>query len=97
MPNTPLPDHDVTAQGWEKVAAALEPARDAWLTVSPESAGPVTELLRHARWNASVFQHLSRGTSRSDAWRAADAEHGRAANGYINYERSEDSYDDPFP
>lgn len=80
------PPDAVTAADWEKVASALESAHKAWISVSPDSAGPVTELLRDARWNACVFRQLSRGVPRPDAWRAADAEHGRSRAGFINYE-----------
>ncbi|MCA4727144.1 hypothetical protein [Mycolicibacterium fortuitum] len=81
-----LPSANVVAAQWAAVATALKPAYDGWLAVSPESIGPVEELLRHARWNALVFDQLARGVSRPDAWRAADAEIGRAEGGFINYE-----------
>lgn len=86
-----LPDDDVIAEGWEKAAVALEPARDAWLAISPDSAGPLTEMLHCARWNATVWRQRSRGVERADAWRAADAEHGRPDYRHINYEVLEES------
>lgn len=85
-----MPSADVVAAEWANVASALEPARDAWLAVSPESVGPVEELLRHARWNAFVFDQISRGVARTDAWRAADAEFGRRTEGFITYEPEPD-------
>ncbi len=88
-----LPPDDVIAERWEKVASALEPVRDAWLAVSPDSAGPVTELLRSARWNACAFHELSRGVPRLDAWHTTDAEHGRGQAGYVNYEPPDDTDD----
>ncbi|WP_301122579.1 hypothetical protein [Mycolicibacterium fortuitum] len=89
-----VPSADVVAAEWAAVAAALEPACAAWLAVSPESVGPVEELRRHARWNAFVFDQLARGVSRTDAWRAADAEFGRGDGGYINYEPEPEISDD---
>jgi len=64
------------AARWREVAAALEPAAEAWSAVSPESAGPVRELLHDAHWNAHVFQRLADGVPRPAAWRDADAEVG---------------------
>ena len=85
MAGPPTPDA-VVAADWEKVASALEIAHRAWLSVSPDSAGPVTELLRDARWNAHVFHQLSHGVGRADAWRAADAAHGCSRAGHIAYD-----------
>ncbi|MFV8161399.1 hypothetical protein ACNQVK_04665 [Mycobacterium sp. 134] len=89
-----LASANVVAAEWANVATALEPACDAWLALSPESVGPVKELLRHARWNAFVFDQLSRGVSRTDAWRAADAEFGRGEGDFINYEPEPEDSDD---
>lgn len=81
-----LPPDEVIAEQWKQAADALERAHDAWLAVSPDSAGPITELLHSARWNAAVFVHMSHGVPRTDAWRAADAEHPRPKSGYINFD-----------
>jgi hypothetical protein len=70
-----MDDRELAAR-WREVAAALEPAAEAWSAVSPESADPVRELLRDARWNAHVFQRLADGVPRPAAWRDADAEVG---------------------
>ena len=75
------------AARWREVAAALEPAAEAWSAVSPESAGPVRELLHDAQWNAHVFQRLADGVARPAAWRDADAEVGpRPGGGHILYD-----------
>lgn len=64
------------AQQWHDVANALELAAAAWAAVSPDSAGPVQELLHNARWNACVFQQLAEGVARPLAWQRANTEVG---------------------
>lgn len=86
MPTSSLPPDDVIAEGWTRVADALEPAHAAWEAVSPDTTGPIAELLRHARWNATVWNLKSQGVDRMEAWRAADAEHGRGDGHYVDYE-----------
>jgi len=79
-------DSELAAR-WREVATALEPAAEAESAVSPESAGPVRELLHDARWNAHVFQRLAGGVPRPAAWRDADAEVGpRPGGGHILYD-----------
>ncbi|ART74171.1 hypothetical protein BTO20_36530 (plasmid) [Mycobacterium dioxanotrophicus] len=93
-PNAPdteqLPDQ-VIADRWENAAAALETARNAWLAVSPDSAGPITELLHSARWNATVYRHIATGFARTDAWRLADAQHQRPQSRHIVYDPNTDT------
>ncbi|MFL0243252.1 hypothetical protein [Mycobacterium sp. SMC-17] len=90
-----LPPDDVIAEGWSRAAAALEPAQAAWDAISPDTTGPVTELLRHARWNATVWTLKAQGVPRATAWRTADAEHGRCDHSrYINFEPEADEADD---
>lgn len=84
----PRPNDDCeVAARWREVAAALEPAVEAWSALSPESAGPVRELLHDAYWNSYVFQRLAEGVPRPAAWRDADAEVGpRPRSGHVIYE-----------
>lgn len=86
MTPSSLPPDDVIAAGWTKVAEALEPAQAAWVAISPDTTGPVDELLRHARWNATVWNLKAQGVEWKEAHRAADAEHGSFTRGYVDYE-----------
>ncbi|MEX3645309.1 hypothetical protein [Mycolicibacterium porcinum] len=96
MSTSSLPPDDVIAEGWARVADALVPASAAWEAVSPDTTGPVAELLRHARWNATVWTLKSQGVARMEAWRAADAEHGPVDRRYIDFEPDDDNDEGPF-
>ena len=91
MATSSLPPDDVLAANWARVAEALKLAREAWEAVSPESVGPVAELLRDALWNATVWKLRSEGVERMEAWRAADAAHGRPLSRYIDFDPEESS------
>lgn len=93
MPTSSLPPDDVIAEGWARVADALEPAHAAWAAISADTTGPVAELLKHARWNATVWTLKSQGVARTEAHRRADAEHGRIDRRYVDFEPDDESND----
>lgn len=91
MTTASLPPDDEIAAGWSQVARALESAQEAWAAVSPDTTGPIAELLRHASWNATVWNLKAQGMPRMEAWRAADAEHGRMERCYVDFDPEGDN------
>jgi hypothetical protein len=79
--------HTATARAaqWRQIAGALETAHTAWTAVSPDSAGPVGELLRDARCNATIAHQLAAGTPYRVACQRAAAEVGDPASIHIIY------------
>ncbi|MET4078679.1 hypothetical protein [Janibacter sp. UYMM211] len=58
---------EATEQQWQVVLEALIQVSTAWREVSPESQGPVNELLQDARSNVAYWRARSKGLDEREA------------------------------
>lgn len=58
---------EATEQQWQVVVEALIQVSTAWREVSPESQGPVNELLQDARSNVAYWRARSKGLDEREA------------------------------
>lgn len=84
-------DPALVFQQWAATADAIEEALVRWRAVSADTDGPLAELHDDALRNAAHWRHIANGMTRSDAWRAVNAEFGPSArSSFINYDPEDD-------
>lgn len=81
-----MDDADQIAGRWQVVVDVLDGAATAWRDVSPESAGPVTELCADARWNLIFWRARGHGANDNEARGVADQELGHPVARHIMYD-----------
>lgn len=77
---------------WAAAATFLQFAADRWRTVSPDTTGPVEELLRDALWNRDYFAFRAAGSTDAKAQACAERAHGRPEGRYVVYDPQSEQY-----